>query len=55
VRSLEGSFEFVAFFDLNIIVSPTYIQFGKVLGFGQCVDEVRDKGERIAVLNGDLV
>lgn len=42
ILSIKDGFAFIAFSDTNIIVSPLYIKFCKVLGILKFVYEVRD-------------
>ena len=48
----KGSFPFIAFLDLNIIVSPVYNEFGKDLCILDLINEFGDQREGITVLYG---
>ena len=47
----EGGFPLVAFFYLDIVISPSYIKLGEDFGVFKFVDEIRDQGERICISN----
>ena len=49
----EGHLPFITFLDFHIIVSPSYIQFRKVLGLhaSNLIYDVWDKGKQIGVLH----
>src|ERR1700677_32478 len=48
----ESSFPFVSFFDLKIVITPPKIYFGKVFRTSEFVDEFRNEGKGIIILNG---
>src|SRR5713101_4317253 len=50
---LEGCFPFVTFLDLNIVVSPLYIELGKDLCILQFINDIRNEGEWVLILDGD--
>ena len=43
-------FPFVSLFDANIVVSPTYIEFGEEGAAGKAVNGLGDEGRHIVVL-----
>ena len=43
-RGNEGRFPLILFSQLNIIISPPYIEFGEKGGILHVVDEFRDEG-----------
>ena len=51
----EGGFPLVSVLDTDIVVSPSYIEFGENLGVPEFIDEVGDEGEGIGVTNGMFV
>ena len=51
----KGSLPLISFFDSDIVVAPTNVEFGEVLGPFETVDNVRDEGEWVAVLDCALV
>ena len=52
---LECRFPLISIFDAYIVVAPSNIQFGEILGSFQLVDEFRDEGEGIGVLDGSFI
>ena len=51
----EGGFPLVAFFYLDIVISPLHIKLGEDLGVFKFVDEVGDQGEGICISNSMAV
>ena len=47
----EGGFPLVAFLDSDIVISPSYIKLGEDLGVFKFVDEVRNQGEGVCILD----
>ena len=45
----EGSLPLVFFLDVDIVVSPTNVKFGKQGGLLHVINEFRDKGERVGI------
>ena len=45
----------MASYDANIVVASTEVELGVDLCTAQLVEEVDDKGNRVAILLGDLV
>ena len=43
-RRDESSLPLVTFFDLNVVISPSYIELSKERELAKVVDKVRDKG-----------
>ena len=55
IFGLECHFPLISVFDAYIVVAPLDVQFGEILGSFQLVDEFRDEGEKIAVLDGSFI
>ena len=51
----EDRFPLVSILNMNVVVPPSDVKFGKDLGIFNLVDEVLDEGERICVLDGMTV
>ena len=51
----EGGLPLVAIPDSDIVISPLHIKLGKDLGILKFVDEVRDQGKGVCILNGVAV
>jgi hypothetical protein len=47
----QGGFPLVSVFDSDIVVSPMNIELGEHLGILEFVDEVRDEGKRVGIMN----
>ncbi|KIN98021.1 hypothetical protein M404DRAFT_158633 [Pisolithus tinctorius Marx 270] len=47
----EGGFPFISFLDTNIVVSPSEIHLGEEFTPLEPVDELRNEGERIRILD----
>src|SRR6202453_1446403 len=47
----EGGFPFVSFFDSKIVITPPKIHFGEVFQTSEFVNEFRDEGKGIIILN----
>ena len=45
----EGSFPLVAFLNLDIVISSSYVKLGEDLGVFKFVDEVGDQGEGVCI------
>ena len=43
-RCDEGSLPFITLLDLNVIISPLYVELGKERELAKVINEVRDKG-----------
>ena len=41
--------------DMNVVVSPTNVELGEVVGVMQLVNEVRDERERSCILDSDII
>src|SRR6266404_795363 len=41
--------------DTNVVVSPTNVELGEVVGIMQLVNEVRDERERSCILDSDII
>jgi hypothetical protein len=54
-ESLVGGEGSLPFLDTDVVVSPTNVELGEVLGALESVDDIRDEGERVPVLDCDLV
>ena len=50
----EGCFPLVAVLDMDVVVSPTNIKFGEVMGIFQLVYKVRDEGKRVGVMGSTV-
>src|ERR1700761_2453859 len=46
---------FIPFANANVMIPPSYIEFGEVFGLRQSVNDVCGQGERISILNCNLV
>lgn len=51
----EGSFPFVSFFDVYVVVTPLKINLCEILGALEFVDELGDDGEQIVAPYGMFV
>ena len=51
----ECGLPFVTFFDVDIVISPTDVEFREILGLAQSVDDVGCEWKWITVLDGDIV
>ena len=51
----ESGLPLVAFLDVDVVVSPSYVKLSKDLGILEFVDEVRDQREGICVLDGVFI
>jgi hypothetical protein len=40
--ALKGSFPFIAFFNVNVVITLTDVEFGKVMGTLEFINEVGD-------------
>ncbi|KAG5340399.1 hypothetical protein C0989_001817, partial [Termitomyces sp. Mn162] len=49
--AIEGGLPLISLLDAYIVVAPPDIQFSEVLHIPEVVDELRDEGERVAVLH----
>ena len=47
----KSGFPFISLFDSDVIVPPSYVHFGEILGSFQFVDEGGDEGEWVSVLD----
>ena len=45
----------ISVFDVYIVVAPSDVQFSEILGSFQLVNEFRDEGEGIGILDGSFV
>ena len=45
----------ISVFDVYVVVAPSDTQFGEILGSFQLVDEFRDEGEGIGILDGSFI
>ena len=52
---LECHFPLISVFDAYIVVTPSDVQFGEILGSFQLVDEFRDEREGIGILYGSFI
>ena len=52
---LECHFPLISVFDVYVVVAPSDVQFGEILGSFQLVDEFRDEGEGIGILDGSFI
>ena len=48
----EHSLPLVFFSDMNVVVSPTDVEFGEQGGFLHVINEFRDKGEWVGIVDG---
>jgi len=53
VFCFESCFVFVAFSNSDVVISPSYVQFGVDVRIAQILYEVRDKGEWILVMHSE--
>src|SRR5258708_3498270 len=53
--ALEGGFPFITLFDADVIVTPTDVEFCKVMGRLEFVDEFRDEWEWEIIFDSDIV
>jgi hypothetical protein len=53
--AFKGSFPFIAFFNVDVVITPVNIKFGKIMGTLEFIDEVRDQGQRCGILNGNII
>ena len=51
----KGGFPLVAIFDVDIVIAPTDVKFGKQFGIFELINEVRDKGERVSISNSVFI
>lgn len=51
----KGSFPFISFFDVKVIVTPLEVNLHEVMGACEFVDKLRDEGKWIVVLHNMLV
>ena len=51
----ECGFPFVAFFDTNIIISPSYVHFREYFGVLNVIDEIADERKWIAIFYCSIV
>ena len=49
-RCDEGSLPFITLLNLNVIISPPYIELGKERELAKVVDEIGDEGQGVCVL-----
>ena len=52
IRSSESGLPLISLLNPNIVVSPSDIQFRKVAGMFQCVDEIGDSWKGVSILDG---
>src|ERR1700677_2121549 len=55
ITCFEGRLVFVTLFDTDVIITPTYVQFGEYGRAPKVGEEVRNEGEGILVANSMLV
>ena len=48
----ESGLPLVFLSDVNVVIFPTNVKFGEQGGFFHVVDEFRDQGERVGILDG---
>ena len=48
----ESGLPLIFFSDANVVISPMNVEFGEQGGFLHVVDELRDQGEGIGILDG---
>ena len=53
--SNESCLPLVAVLDVDVVVSPTNIEFGEVASIFQPIHEVRDEREGVSVMSGVFV
>ena len=51
----ECSFPLMAIFDVDIVISPSYVKFGKNLCVFELIDEVGDQREGVGISNSVLI
>ena len=51
----KGGFPLISLLDADIVVSPTYVELGEVLGSFKTVNDVGDEGKWVAILDRELV
>ena len=51
-RGDKGSFPLIFLSDTNVVISPTNVEFSEQDRFLHIIDEFRDEGERVGVLDG---
>ena len=49
-RRNESSLPLIAFFDSNVVISPSYVEFGKEGKLVEIVDEIGDKRQGVCIL-----
>src|SRR6266404_5731577 len=54
-RCFKSSFPLISMTDTNIVVSPTNVELGEVVGVMQLVNEDRDEGKRSCILDSDII
>ncbi len=55
IFGFECCFLFISCLDLDIIVSPSYIKFGKDMCILYLTDKIRDEWQGIAILDGVFI
>jgi hypothetical protein len=53
--ALKDGFPFITFFNVNVVVSPSDIEFGKVTGTLEFINEIGNQGQRCGVFNGNII
>ena len=53
--AFEGGFPFITFFDAYVVITPSYVKFGKVAGSLEFVYEFWDKWERGGIFNSKVI
>src|SRR6266403_4203080 len=53
--AFEGSFPFVSFFNVNIVVSPSYVKLGEPLFSHKFVNKFLDEGQWVRVPDGPFI
>ena len=48
----ESGFPLIFLSDVNVVISPTNVEFGEQGGFFHVVNEFRDQGERVGISDG---
>ncbi len=51
----KGGLLLISFFDPDIVVSPMNVELREVLGSTKLIDELRDEGKRVSVLDCHLI
>ena len=51
----KGGFPLVTVFNVNVVVTPSDVKLGEQLGVFDLIDEVRDEGEGVGILNGVFI